>query len=30
MVLLYRMMTLWLPVLPGWFAFNHLTRKGAL
>ncbi|MFK4223608.1 lysylphosphatidylglycerol synthase domain-containing protein [Streptomyces sp. NPDC019890] len=29
-VLLYRMMTLWLPVLPGWFAFNHLTRKGAL
>ncbi|MGI5402757.1 lysylphosphatidylglycerol synthase domain-containing protein [Streptomyces sp. CA-135486] len=29
-VLLYRMMTLWVPVLPGWFAFNHLTRKGAL
>ncbi|MBT2365219.1 flippase-like domain-containing protein [Streptomyces sp. ISL-10] len=29
-VLLYRTMTLWLPVLPGWFAFNHLTRKGAL
>ncbi|TQK52023.1 uncharacterized protein (TIRG00374 family) [Streptomyces sp. SLBN-118] len=29
-VLLYRLMTLWLPVLPGWFAFNHLTRKGAL
>jgi uncharacterized membrane protein YbhN (UPF0104 family) len=29
-VLMYRMMTLWLPVLPGWFAFNHLTRKGAL
>lgn len=29
-VLLYRMMTLWLPVLPGWFAFNHLTRKGSL
>lgn len=29
-VLLYRMMTLWLPVLPGWFAFSHLTRKGAL
>ncbi|MEJ8637264.1 lysylphosphatidylglycerol synthase domain-containing protein [Streptomyces sp. MS2.AVA.5] len=29
-VLLYRMLTLWLPVLPGWFAFNHLTRKGAL
>ncbi|WP_405998656.1 lysylphosphatidylglycerol synthase domain-containing protein [Streptomyces sp. NBC_00829] len=29
-VLLYRMMTLWLPVLPGWFAFNHLTRRGSL
>ncbi|MGW8568945.1 lysylphosphatidylglycerol synthase domain-containing protein [Streptomyces niveus] len=29
-VLLYRMMTLWLPVLPGWICFNHLTRKGAL
>ncbi|WP_320778301.1 lysylphosphatidylglycerol synthase transmembrane domain-containing protein [Streptomyces sp. CRN 30] len=29
-VLLYRLLTLWLPVLPGWLAFNHLTRKGAL
>ncbi|MFF1900516.1 lysylphosphatidylglycerol synthase domain-containing protein [Streptomyces sp. NPDC058206] len=29
-VLLYRLMTLWLPVLPGWLCFNHLTRKGAL
>ncbi|MCX5142766.1 MULTISPECIES: lysylphosphatidylglycerol synthase domain-containing protein [unclassified Streptomyces] len=29
-VLLYRLMTLWLPVLPGWLAFNHLTRKGEL
>ncbi|MEU0985220.1 lysylphosphatidylglycerol synthase domain-containing protein [Streptomyces sp. NPDC005953] len=29
-VLLYRTLTLWLPVLPGWFMFNHLTRKGAL
>ncbi|MEU8587741.1 lysylphosphatidylglycerol synthase domain-containing protein [Streptomyces sp. NPDC048664] len=29
-VLLYRLMTLWLPVLPGWLFFNHLTRKGAL
>ncbi|MER6911557.1 lysylphosphatidylglycerol synthase transmembrane domain-containing protein [Streptomyces sp. NPDC000594] len=29
-VLLYRTMTLWLPVLPGWIFFNHLTRKGAL
>jgi uncharacterized membrane protein YbhN (UPF0104 family) len=29
-VLLYRLMTLWLPVLPGWLSFNYLTRKGAL
>lgn len=29
-VLLFRLMTLWLPVLPGWLAFNHLTRKGEL
>ncbi|MFB6709139.1 lysylphosphatidylglycerol synthase domain-containing protein [Streptomyces sp. NPDC056333] len=29
-VLLFRLMTLWLPVLPGWLCFNHLTRKGAL
>ncbi|MFQ3562109.1 lysylphosphatidylglycerol synthase domain-containing protein [Streptomyces gramineus] len=29
-VLLYRLLTLWLPVLPGWLAFNHLSRKGAL
>jgi uncharacterized protein (TIRG00374 family) len=29
-VLLYRLLTLWIPVLPGWLAFNHLTRKGAL
>ncbi|MEU0371588.1 lysylphosphatidylglycerol synthase domain-containing protein [Streptomyces sp. NPDC006283] len=29
-VLLYRTMTLWLPVLPGWLAFTHLTRKGYL
>ncbi|MCQ6554413.1 flippase-like domain-containing protein [Streptomyces sp. C10-9-1] len=29
-VLLYRLMTLWLPVLPGWFAFNHLSRRGSL
>ncbi|WP_442816509.1 lysylphosphatidylglycerol synthase domain-containing protein [Streptomyces sp. NBC_01304] len=29
-VLLYRLLTLWLPVLPGWLAFNHLTRKGSL
>ncbi|RPK91551.1 MULTISPECIES: lysylphosphatidylglycerol synthase transmembrane domain-containing protein [Streptomyces] len=29
-VVLYRVMTLWLPVLPGWIAFNQLTRKGEL
>ncbi|WP_078910615.1 lysylphosphatidylglycerol synthase transmembrane domain-containing protein [Streptomyces sp. NRRL S-87] len=29
-VLLFRLMTFWLPVLPGWVSFNHLTRKGAL
>ncbi|MFE7773836.1 lysylphosphatidylglycerol synthase domain-containing protein [Streptomyces sp. NPDC057445] len=29
-VLLYRLLTLWLPVLPGWVAFNQLTRKGYL
>ncbi|WP_328562570.1 lysylphosphatidylglycerol synthase transmembrane domain-containing protein [Streptomyces coelicoflavus] len=29
-VLLYRLLTLWLPVLPGWLVFNHLSRKEAL
>jgi uncharacterized protein (TIRG00374 family) len=29
-VLLHRLLTFWLPVLPGWLAFGHLTRKGAL
>jgi uncharacterized protein (TIRG00374 family) len=29
-VLLFRLLTLWLPVLPGWLAFNQLSRKGAL
>ncbi|MDT3396969.1 lysylphosphatidylglycerol synthase domain-containing protein [Streptomyces sp. B1866] len=29
-VLLYRLMTFWLPVLPGWLSFTHLTRKAAL
>ncbi|MFC7470692.1 lysylphosphatidylglycerol synthase domain-containing protein [Actinomadura keratinilytica] len=29
-VLLYRLLTLWLPVLPGWLFFNQLTRKGYL
>lgn len=29
-MLLFRLLTLWLPVLPGWLAFNQLSRKGAL
>nr|WP_223281368.1 lysylphosphatidylglycerol synthase transmembrane domain-containing protein [Streptomyces sp. San01] len=29
-VLLYRLLTLWLPVLPGWLFFNHLSRRGSL
>ncbi|MEU9863252.1 lysylphosphatidylglycerol synthase transmembrane domain-containing protein [Streptomyces sp. NPDC047971] len=29
-VLLYRLLTLWLPVLPGWLCFNWLTKRGAL
>ncbi|MFG2135860.1 lysylphosphatidylglycerol synthase domain-containing protein [Streptomyces sp. NPDC048650] len=29
-VLLFRLMVFWLPVLPGWLAFNYLTRKGEI
>ncbi|WP_406061928.1 lysylphosphatidylglycerol synthase domain-containing protein [Streptomyces sp. NBC_01077] len=29
-VLLYRLLTLWVPVLPGWICFNWLTKRGAL
>ncbi|WP_026406113.1 lysylphosphatidylglycerol synthase transmembrane domain-containing protein [Actinomadura rifamycini] len=29
-VLLYRLLTLWLPVLPGWAAFAYLQRKESL
>ncbi|MCF6526426.1 flippase-like domain-containing protein [Streptomyces sp. JJ36] len=29
-VLLFRLMTFWLPVLPGWLAFTQLTRREAL
>jgi uncharacterized protein (TIRG00374 family) len=29
-VLLYRLLTLWLPVLPGWAAFTFLQRKEAI
>lgn len=28
--LLYRLVTFWLPILPGWIGFNYLTRKQAL
>lgn len=29
-VLLFRLLTFWLPVLPGWLSFTYLTRKEAL
>jgi uncharacterized membrane protein YbhN (UPF0104 family) len=29
-VLLYRLITFWLPTLPGYWAFTNLTRKGLL
>ncbi|WP_181767782.1 lysylphosphatidylglycerol synthase transmembrane domain-containing protein [Streptomyces albidus (ex Kaewkla and Franco 2022)] len=29
-VLLFRLLTLWLPVGPGWLSFTHLTRRGSL
>lgn len=29
-VLLYRFVTFWLPILPGWIAFNALQRSGRL
>ncbi len=29
-VLLYRLVTFWLPTIPGYWAFNYLTKKGAL
>ncbi|MDJ0343196.1 lysylphosphatidylglycerol synthase transmembrane domain-containing protein [Streptomyces sp. H10-C2] len=29
-VLLFRLLTFWLPVLPGWLSFNYLSRKGDL
>ncbi|MFI1199381.1 lysylphosphatidylglycerol synthase domain-containing protein [Streptomyces sp. BHT-5-2] len=29
-VLLFRLMVFWLPVLPGWMAFNLLSRKGEI
>ena len=29
-VFLYRITTFWLPILPGWLAFQRLQRDGAL
>jgi glycosyltransferase 2 family protein len=29
-VFLFRLATFWLPVLPGWLAFHHLTRRNML
>jgi uncharacterized membrane protein YbhN (UPF0104 family) len=29
-VLLFRVLTFWLPVLPGWAAFAYLHRKEAI
>jgi uncharacterized protein (TIRG00374 family) len=29
-VLLYRLLTFWLPTIPGWFAFQYLTKRDAL
>ncbi len=29
-VLLFRLITFWIPTIPGYFAFNWLTKKGAL
>jgi uncharacterized protein (TIRG00374 family) len=29
-VLLYRLLTFWLPTIPGWFAFQYLGRKDNL
>jgi undecaprenyl-diphosphatase len=29
-VFLYRIATFWLPIIPGWAAFQKLQREGAL
>lgn len=29
-VLLFRLMTFWLPVIPGWLSFSYLTRRGEI
>ena len=29
-VLLFRLLTFWLPTIPGWFSFQYLTKRGSL
>ena len=29
-VLLFRLMTFWVPILPGWGTFTRLTRRGLI
>lgn len=29
-VFLFRLVTFWIPILPGWLALRHLERSGAL
>jgi uncharacterized membrane protein YbhN (UPF0104 family) len=29
-VLSYRLVTYWLPILPGWLSFRHLDRHGLI
>jgi uncharacterized membrane protein YbhN (UPF0104 family) len=29
-VLLFRLLTFWLPTIPGWFSFQWLTKAGYL
>ena len=29
-VLSYRLVTYWLPILPGWFSFHMLERRGLI
>jgi uncharacterized membrane protein YbhN (UPF0104 family) len=29
-VLAYRLLTYWLPILPGWLSFRHLDRRGLI
>jgi uncharacterized protein (TIRG00374 family) len=29
-VLLFRLLTFWIPTVPGWFAFQYLLKRGSL